>query len=133
MNSKDFYLALAEKKLIGSSCQVCGLQQVPQRKLCPQCHAENTQITTFSGKGTLAAFTVIRVPPMHMARAGYGSKTPYCVGIVALEEGPSVSAQILNVDLANPDEISIGMPLRMTTIKRESDPSERTYLAFEPC
>ncbi len=132
MNSKDFYRALSTGQLIGSHCQTCGMRQVPQRKICPQCYTASNEIVNFSGKGTLAAYTIIRVPPRHMAAAGYDAKNPYCVGIVELDEGPNVAAQILDVDTQDPTSIKIGMPLRMTTIRRAEDASERSYLAFVP-
>jgi uncharacterized OB-fold protein len=132
MNSKDFYKALNEKKLIGSKCRRCGSIVIPQRKICPECQSDQTEIISFSGKGKLAAYTVIFVPPVRMAEAGYGSKNPYCVGVVELAEGPRVSAQILDVDVTHPENIDIGMPLTMTTISRVEGEQENTYLGFKP-
>lgn len=132
MNSRDFYTALGQGKLIGSRCHECGKNSVPQRKICPQCHSENAEIIEFSGNGKLVAYTVIFVPPVKMAAAGYSAKNPYCVGIVELPEGPRVSAQILNVNLENPENIQIGTSLRMATIKVGHAEEEETLLAFEP-
>jgi len=89
-------------------------------------------VVTFSGKGTLLAYTVIFVPSLMMAHAGYDAKNPYCVGVVALEEGPQISAQILNVDVSHPENIKIGSPLTMTTIKRGGEDNSKSYLAFKP-
>ena len=132
MNSKDFYKALEEGDLIGSRCQDCGSFTVPQRQICPKCHSENSEIIAFSGSGELVAYTVIFVPPVKMADAGYSAKNPYCVGIVELEEGPRVSAQILDVDLEHPDKIEIGTSLEMTTITRGEGEEQATFLAFKP-
>ena len=66
-----------------------------------------------------------------MAEAGYSGKNPYCVGIVELEEGPRVSAQILDVDMANPDQIGIGRELTMTTVERGEDEQRQKFLAFK--
>ncbi len=132
MNSMDFYKALDSGELIGSKCQECGTFTIPQRRICPKCHSDQTEIVTFSGKGKLAAYTVIYVPPVKMAQAGYDGKNPYCVGIVALAEGPRISAQILEVDLSQPENIAIGSDLEMTTIKRDEDEGKTTYLAFKP-
>ena len=131
MNSKDFYKALGEGELIGSCCQDCGSYTVPQRRICPKCHSENTEIISYSGSGELVAYTVIFVPPVNMADAGYSAQNPYCVGIVKLEEGPRVSAQILNVDLEHPEKIEIGTPLEMTTITRGAGEDQATFLAFK--
>ncbi len=132
MNSKDFYNALVQEELIGSRCQECGAHTVPQRRICPKCHSENTEIISYGGSGKLVAYTVIFVPPAKMAEEGYSAKNPYCVGIVELDEGPRVSAQILDVDLEHPENIEIGTPLEMTTIIRGEDGNQAAFLAFRP-
>lgn len=130
--NKEFFRALETGELIGSKCQDCGEVSIPQREICPDCFSHRTEIESFSGKGKLAAYTVISVPPVKMAQAGYDGKNPYCVGIVTLDEGPRISAQILDVDLAHPENIKIGTELQMTTIRREEDGVQNTYLAFKP-
>ena len=132
MNSKDFYHALENDDLIGSQCLACGRHTVPQRQICPQCNSENTQIVAFFGVGKLVAYTVIYVPPVRMAEEGYSAKNPYCVGIVELEEGNRVSAQILDVDLVHPEKIEIGTPLEMVTITRTEGEIQKSFLAFKP-
>jgi len=132
MISKDFYTALGEQKLIGSKCRQCGSFAIPQRPICPNCYSENTEIIEYSGKGKLVAYTVISVPPVKMAAAGYSSKNPYCSGIIELEEGPRISAQIMDVDVVNPENIRIGTEMIMTTISRLEGEKEVAYLAFKP-
>jgi hypothetical protein len=131
-NSKEFFTALADGALIGSHCRECGAYFVPQRQICPKCHSENTEVVTLSGKGKLAAYTVISVPPVSMAEAGYNYKNPYCVGIVTLAEGPRISAQILDLDLSKPEDIVIGTELEMSPITRGEGEEEKTFLAFKP-
>jgi len=132
MQSKDFDKALNQEMLIGSHCLNCGENAVPQRQICPQCRSEKTEIISFSGRGKLVAFTVISVPPVKMAQAGYSAKNPYCSGIVELVEGPRISAQIHDVDMQNPENIKIGTPLTMTILKRNELDSQSSYLAFKP-
>lgn len=130
--NKEFFRALQTGELIGSKCLDCDEVSIPQREICPVCHSHENEIENFSGKGELVAYTVISVPPVKMAEAGYDSKNPYCVGIVELVEGPRISAQILDVDLAHPELIEIGMDLQMTTIQREEGGLQKSYLAFKP-
>jgi len=132
LTSKNFYKALKQKQLIGSKCQVCGSYAIPQRQICPKCHSDQNEITTYVGSGTLKAFTVIFVPPGKMAEAGYNAKNPYCVGIVELDEGPRISAQILDVDIIQPENIKIGTKMEMTTITRGEEADQTTFLAFRP-
>jgi uncharacterized OB-fold protein len=131
LNSKSFYTALNSEKLIGTHCNACGHQVSPQRAICPKCQSDQVEIVEFSGKGKLVAFTVVSVPPTHMAEAGYSNKNPYCVGIVELEEGPRVTAQILDVDVYAPQTIKIGKTLSMTTIERGTEENRKKFLAFE--
>jgi len=83
------------------------------------------------GKGKLVAFTTVHIAPTAMIRAGYGRDNPYCVGIVQLEEGPSISAQILGVDPTQPQEIPIGIELQVAFVERGAGEEEGTTLAFE--
>jgi len=91
-----------------------------------------------SGRGKLAAFTVIGVGPMPMIDAGYSRDNPYCAGIVEVEEGPRISAQILGVDVAHPEKIKIGTPLTADFVERgswhfveELAKMKKMYLAFK--
>lgn len=131
LQTKSFHKALEDNKLIGSRCLDCGFLAAPQRQICPKCHSDRMEVVEFSGKGKLAAFTVIFTPPTEMLEAGYNAKNPYCVGIVALEEGPKVNGQILGLDLSKPAEIKIGTPLKMTTVERGPEGAKKKFLAFE--
>ncbi|HQA28858.1 MAG TPA: Zn-ribbon domain-containing OB-fold protein [Brevefilum fermentans] len=132
MNSQDFFEALEAGVLIGSHCLDCGTKSIPQRQICPKCLGSRTEIVEYSGKGFLAAFTVVYVPSSMMANNGFDSKNPYCVGIVELDEGPKISAQILDVDLSNPESISIGTKLVMASAKNNAGENQKPHLAFRP-
>ncbi|HPR34922.1 MAG TPA: Zn-ribbon domain-containing OB-fold protein [Anaerolineaceae bacterium] len=132
LHSKAFNQAIEEDVLIGSHCLACGHISIPQRQICPKCHSDQAERIQTNGKGTLAAFTVIYVPPTSMADAGYNAKNPYCVGIVAFGEGPRISAQIVGLDLGDPSSIKIGMPLKQTFVVRGEGEAAKKFLAFEP-
>jgi hypothetical protein len=127
----SFYQFLEENKLMGSRCQSCEALHVPPRAICPACYGEGMEWVEMSGEGTLLAFTTVHIAPTAMIEAGYGRKNPYCAGIVQLSEGPAISAQILGVDPTRPQEIEIGMPLRVAFVQRGEGEQARTYLAFE--
>jgi uncharacterized OB-fold protein len=88
--------------------------------------------TELSGKGWLAAFTTVHIAPTAMIEAGYGRDNPYCTGVVELEEGVCISAQILGVDASQPEKIGIGTPLEKVFLSQEQAPNGemRTHLAF---
>ena len=128
----EFNQYLAQHKLVGARNLTSGNLYVPPRPMCPVSHTYDMDLVEVPGKGKLAAFTVITIAPTHMIEAGYNRNNPYCAGIVELDEGPKVSAQIVGVDVAHPDTIKIGMPVKVTFIERGQDDKQRTYLAFEP-
>ncbi len=132
MACKAFHKALNTENLIGSECRNCGFKTLPQRRICPACHEIDCETITFSGHGKLSAFTIIYVPTASMLERGYDAKNPYCVGIVKLVEGPSVMAQILDVDLHQPENIKIGMELTTTFIMPSEGEEESAVLAFVP-
>jgi len=83
----------------------------------------------FCGRGQPSAFTCISVVPNAMGEKGFGRNNPYCSGIGTLEEGPRISALVLGVDAANPQNIATGMAL---TLDVQDIDGERPVLAFVP-
>jgi len=130
-NAAGFYEFVAEKKLMGTRCKSSGELFVPPRPFSPSCGSEEMEWVEMSGKGKLEAFTVTLYGPTRMVEAGYDAKNPYCVGVVRLDEGPAISAQILGLDLSKPEEIKIGTPLTLTFIERQEGDKKNTYIGFE--
>jgi hypothetical protein len=62
-----------------------------------------------SGKGQLYSFSGVRQPPH-----GLENQVPYLVGMVQLEEGPLVVAQLTD---CREEELTIGQPMEMVTRK----------------
>ena len=122
---------LSEHKLMGTRCRADGHVFLPPRALCPESH-DDMEWVELSGQGKLAGFTIIYIAPSAMIAAGFDRKNPYCVGVVRLAEGPAISAQILGVDVKNPEQIKIGMPLKATFVERGEGDAKKTFLAFEP-
>jgi len=127
----SFSKFLEEHKLMGSRCRACGRLYLPPRPLCPECQSEEMEWVELSGRGRLLAFTTVHVAPTAMIAAGYGRENPYCVGLVRLEEGPTIGAQILGVDPKRPEGIKIGTPLKASFLERGEGKFRRTYLAFQ--
>ena len=123
---------LAEQKLMGSQCQECGTLYLPPRAICPNCHSDRLEWTEFAGNGTLAAFTSVFIGPTFMNQAGFSRKNPYLSGVVTLEEGPSISARILELDALHPETIQIGTPMEATFVEQGEGEAKKTFLAFRP-
>jgi len=123
---------LKEERLMGSRCQQCDAQYVPPRSICVKCYGSDMEWVEMNGKGHLAAFTCITVAPPVMIAQGYGRNNPYISGVVELEEGGRVDARIEGVDPGKPEDIKVGMPLKVKYLHTEMGEGKETYLAFEP-
>lgn len=87
-------------RLEAGECSGCGKIAFPSRLICPSCGSKEHATVKLSGRGTLETFTIIRIAP-----EGFGDQAPYAVGIVEMEKGVRVMAQITDCDV---DELSIG-------------------------
>jgi uncharacterized OB-fold protein len=133
LTSAGFYGALHEKKLLASRCEECGAVEFPPRTICPKCWSDKLEGFELSGKGVLRTYTIVHIGLTQMIEEGYDRFNPYCAGLVELEEGPVVSAQILGVDVAQPESIKIGTPVQVVYVKRGKEDAKKTFLGFEPC
>jgi len=122
---------LAEHKLMGTECVACGEQFLPPRPMCTNCFGSEMRWVELGTRGTLAAFTTVHIASTAMIQAGYGRDNPHCSGIVQLENGLSISAQILGVDTGNPGSIKIGSPVEAVFVERGEGDQKQTFLAFE--
>jgi len=129
--SAEFYRYLQNKKFMGTRCNACQKVYLPPRPICIKCFSDDMSWIELSGRGTLQAFTSITVGPSFMIEAGFDRKNPYCVGIVALEEGPQVSGQILGVNSQEPETIKIGTPLTLEIIEHGEGDSKKSWLGFK--
>lgn len=128
--SASFDAYVKEKKLMGSHCANCNRDYLPPRAICPNCHSDQLTWTEFSGKAKLAAFTSIFIAPTAMIEAGYGRDNPYLAGVVELDEGVKISAQVLGMDASKPEEVKIGTPLQAEFVERGEGDAKKTLLAF---
>ncbi|MFH0957620.1 MAG: OB-fold domain-containing protein [Pseudomonadota bacterium] len=98
---KDFKQGLIDGNLLGLKCLDCGENMIPPGAVCAACGSSNLEIDSFSKKGTIRTFTVIRVAPLSF-------RVPYVVALVELADGPWV---VGNVDLVGLLAEQAGMEL----------------------
>ncbi len=108
--------------LVGEVCPHCDAKIFPPRDVCPHCGGEAKTQYAFSGKGKIYSYTVMRDVP-----TGYEENIPYTVAVVALDEGPMVTAQL--TDLGE-EPVEIGMPVEMVTRRIRQDGDERGMLVY---
>jgi uncharacterized OB-fold protein len=123
---------LKEERLMGSRCTECDARYVPPRSMCVKCFSSDMAWVELKGRGRLAAFTCISVAPPFMIAQGYNRKNPYISGVVELEAGGRVDARIEGLDPAKPEDIKVGLPLKVKYLLTQVGEKKETFLAFEP-
>lgn len=101
--------------LTGTKCHTCNTAYFPPKNLCPNCRRKgDIKELKFSGKGKILSYTIIRIPP-----EGFEIYTPYAVAIIELEEGTTISGQVIG----SPDNVDIGKSVRSVFRKMHEDGS----------
>jgi uncharacterized OB-fold protein len=118
-NTKAFNGFVAQGKLMGNRCRSCGEYHIPPRQICSKCGSRQLEWHEFKGEGTLEAVTLNRTPS-----TAFKGRSPYAVGIVTLDEGPSISGLLA---IEEPDKILIGTRVKFTSVKD----GEKAILAFK--
>jgi len=78
--------------LIGNKCDKCNTLFYPPKNIC-KCGNGKLSEFKFSGKGKLVSFSEIHTPPTNLE-----DQIPYTIAIIKLEEGPKLTAQVVDFD-----------------------------------
>ena len=105
-----YFAAAAEGRLLLKKCQDCGEFHHYPRTFCPFCWSNNLAWTASGGAGEVYSFSVTR----------RGAGAPYCMAYVALDEGPTMMTNVVDVDL---DSVRIGQRVKLVFKQSESGTS----------
>ena len=86
--------------LVGSKCADCGRTHYPPRRTC-QCGSRRVEEVVLPSRGRVLSYTIT-----YNVQEGYRDYAPVIFGIVELEGGSRVLAQLTDV---NPEELKPGM------------------------
>ena len=108
LETKAFWDAAAEGKLMVGKCTACGKLHYYPRAICPFCFSDKTQLQQVSGSGTIYTYSVMRRAPV-----------PYAIAYVTLAEGPTMMTNIVDCDL---DQIRIGQAVKLVFKQSDGGP-----------
>lgn len=108
-------------RLEGNRCVACERNFFPPRNLCPDCRSIDLETHKFKDSGTLYSYS-----QMYQSPRGFANIGPYVVGMVSLDEGPLIMAQLTDVEGV---ELRIGMRVEMVTRKLQ-EISEHGYIVY---
>ena len=106
--TRPFWDAAAEGRLMIKKCTSCGQVHHYPRSICPLCFSNTTGWLQASGRGTIYSYSVMRRVPV-----------PYAIGYVTLEEGVTMMTNIVDGDL---DAIRIGQAVKVVFKATEGGP-----------
>ena len=89
--TKPFWDAATEGKLLIKRCTACGEAHYFPRALCPFCFSDQTVWEQSKGEGEIDSYSLMRKSPTG----------PYAIGYVTLKEGPSVLTNFVDCDFAS--------------------------------
>ena len=96
--SKAFFDAAREGKLLLGKCSACKALHYYPRAICPFCSGE-TELVVAKGTGKIYSYSVMR----RVAE-------PYAIAYVTLDEGVTMLTNMVDCDL---DRLGIGDPVRL--------------------
>jgi uncharacterized OB-fold protein len=103
-DTKFFWEALEQERLLIQRCSGCGALRHPPRPMCPHCNALAWNTVEASGRGTVYSFVLPRHPPFPFFEG------TYIVALVELEEGIRLLSNLCDVPA---EDATIGMPVEV--------------------
>lgn len=122
------YLVLddGEPHLVSNECEKCGALYFDRRNACAKCgKAGPFKKRKLGSEGTLRSFTVIK--------RGAPGVPPFVSSVIDLTGGGVVKANLVEVE-PEPDKISLGMKVRLSTFVagKDDDGTEAVAFGFAP-
>ncbi len=99
LDFRTYSNALKKNQLLGLKCQSCGAVTCPPKLVCHECTGADLEITELSGTGVIKTFTTTYVAPK-----GREVEAPYTIVMVALDEGPWIAGNLIDID---PSKVSM--------------------------
>jgi uncharacterized protein len=104
-DTKPYWEAVSQKRLILKSCRSCGKPHFYPRELCPHCGSDDLDWIEATGEGEIYSYTVCHRP----AGPAFAEDVPYIIAIVTLDEGPRMMTNIIG----SPESVAIGRRVKV--------------------
>ncbi|OBI08329.1 DNA-binding protein [Mycolicibacter heraklionensis] len=118
-------------RLLGGRCESCGEIAFPRQDSCGSCGADGVSGIRLADRGVLWSWTIQRFPPPSPPYVPTEDDfTPFGLGYVELPGEVIVETRLTCSD---PDQLRIGMPMRLTGIEVPTETGGvATTFAFAP-
>ena len=119
--SKPFFDALRERRLLFQRCGDCGCAYYYPRPFCPSCLSNDVEWEEASGRGKVYSFVINH-------RSAPGFEAPYVIAVVELDEGPRMMTNLIGVE-PDPELVRCEMPVEIVFDDADED---FTLARFQP-
>lgn len=109
MSAKEQMINYArEGKVLTHKCIVCGHLHLSTVYFCQRCGAKDFEPVVLEGRGSIATYTIITVPP-----AGFEKYTPYAFVVLRLDDSELRISGFM-ADIAAPADLPVGTRAKIT-------------------
>ena len=105
-------------------CRACTRAYFPPRPFCPRCASRDVEIFRASGRATLYSYVIHHRPAP-------GFTPPYAIAVVALDEGPRMMTNLIDV-AQTPEALLLDMPLEVAFLKLDDAISLPVFAPAKP-
>jgi uncharacterized protein len=107
-NSRSFWEAAIERRLVVQRCAACGYFNHPPRAYCDACLSQQLKFETVSGRGQIYTFTLMHQRDV----AGFENEAPFINIVVELDEQPRL-LMVSNLPISERERVRVGAPLEV--------------------
>lgn len=100
-----YWEGTANRELRLQRCRACTTTYFPPQPFCPACASDDVAVIQASGRGSLYSYVITHLPAP-------GFVPPYVLAVVALDEGPRLLSNVVNVD-PDPEALPLDLPLEV--------------------
>ncbi|WP_317452024.1 MULTISPECIES: bifunctional MaoC family dehydratase N-terminal/OB-fold nucleic acid binding domain-containing protein [unclassified Streptomyces] len=111
-DNAGFWEGVAAHRLLIQRCGGCSALRFPWLPGCLDCGSRAWDTVQASGAGTVFSYVVMHHPPFP------AFDPPYAVGLIELAEGVRIISNVVGVP---PDEVRIGMPVRLEFLRADEE------------
>ena len=112
LDNKWWFDAAKDHRLMIQRCAQCNVLRHPPRPRCDKCGSYEWNALEASGKGTVYSFVVAHYPQVP------AFEYPLPIGLIALEEGTRIVADLVDVD---PADVKVGMAVEVVWQEHDED------------
>lgn len=111
-DTRPFWDACNEERLIVQTCKACGHVQFYPRALCVKCEGRDLDWRDAKPTGKVHTFTIVHRAPT----LAFKAEAPYVLALIDLDDGFRMMMNIVNCE---PETITIDMPVRIVFEDRD--------------